>query len=644
MPTPSEAAFERLLASFDASVSPAAAPAHEPRVFLSELYARAAEFLERDRFATIGEANEFYTKVVGVSFEGRQSIAGGLAEGDRVELVRDPGNAHDPNAIAVRFGALQIGFLRKEIARRLAPKFDSGERYDAQVASRTGGGEKHVGINLHVRRLRGRPLRARPDAERRTLGSEAIRGALIGDYPLRRGQLAVLERLAAGRNVLAVFGTGRGKSLCWSLPAAEGALARRQRTLAICPLRALANDQFRALERRLEPLGLRILRAIGSIESDERERLTAALADGSWDIVIATPEFVWHHRDAFGSALNRPHLLAVDEAHHLYDSRHRDVYVRFAELRAALGDPQTVALTATAGDEAFATIRKTLAVESWIVDPTVRENLRVVDARNGSDKFAYLVRELGTSGKVIVYTNSRNETSKLAARLRSRFGDGVGFYHAGVPSAERGRLEEFFRAGAIRIVVATSAFGEGIDLPDVRDVVLYHLNFDFTDFNQQAGRAGRDGAPARIHLLYGERDRALNEFIISRAAPSVPTMREIYRELRRVAPSGTLRTNLEELARTFDLEAVDGATIRSALRTFEEAGLVELGLDDAGRFVRFLESAGKVDLTATTRYAEGLAERESFARFCELALGAEAATLEQIVNRPIYPGGIALER
>jgi single-stranded-DNA-specific exonuclease len=198
-------------------------------------------------------------------------------------------------------------------------------------------------------------------------------------------------------------------------------------------------------------------------------------------------------------------------------------------------------------------------------------------------------------------------------------------------------VEDLFRRGEVRVVVATSAFGEGIDLPDVRDVAIYHLNFDFTEFNQQAGRAGRDGLEARIHLLYGDGDRKINDFILARGAPSLPVLRELYRAMRGLASGDVLRTTYEDISRTLDFDMVDGSTVASAVRIFEEGGLVTTGIDDDGRFIRFHDIEGKVDLTKTTRYAEGEAERDSFERFCSLALAAEAIALEQIVNRPIYP-------
>lgn len=580
-----------------------------------------------------------------MSFERRQDVAAGLIAGQPLDLVRDPANPHDSNAIEVRFGALHLGFLSRGIARRVAPNIDAGERYSATVGGVTGGTSgKNVGVNIFVRRHRPAPRRATvAGGAGASADFEALRRALIGDGVLRESQRAVLERVGRGVNTLAVLGTGRGKSVCFQLPAAESALRERAKTLVFYPLRALANDQFDALVRRLEPFGLRIYRANGAIDGDERAELDAALEDGSWDVILTTPEFASYHREPFLRACNRPALVVVDEAHHLFESRHRTAYASLGALVGEFGDPRVLALTATANAEAFKEIRRALQIDAWVIDPTVRANLHVVDSRNHKDRLAYLKRELQSDGKAIVYCNSRSEVTKLADRLRGALGPEVAFYHAGIPSPERAGVEDLFRRGAARVIVATSAFGEGIDLPDVRDVVLYHLNFDFTQFNQMAGRAGRDGAEARIHLLYGDADRRINDFIISKKAPPLEVLREIYRGLRGLAADGTIRMNYEDIARTLDIVlAPEGQTIAAAVRIFEEGGLVETGSDDDGRFLRLRDVAGRVDLTATSGYAEGQAERESFERFCGLALGANAETLERIINRPIYPDGTPL--
>ncbi|HTD33093.1 MAG TPA: DEAD/DEAH box helicase, partial [Candidatus Elarobacter sp.] len=607
------------------------------------------EFLDRDPYATIGEASGFNTKVVGVSFEGRQDVVAGMRAGAALELRRDPKNAYDPNAIGVWYGALQLGFLKRKIAQRIAPNIDGGERYTAEVTAVTGGGTRSVGVNVYVTRVRA--ALARAGIERSAVTHADVLRALIGDRPLRDAQRDVLARLDAGRNTLAVLGTGRGKSLCFQYPAAVRALERGEKTVVLYPLRALANDQYDALIRRLEPLGIRIHRANGAIDAGERAALNDALESGEWDVICATPEFVQYHLDRFRTAASRPSLIVVDEAHHLAESTHRPAYQRIGAAVEALGNPQVLALTATAGDEAFAKIRAALRIDAWVIDPTVRDNLHVVDARGTTNKLAYIERIVREGEKAIVYCNSRAEATKTAEKLRSgaalrqaQGDNGVAFYHAGVGSAERAQVEHWFREGAIRVVVATSAFGEGIDLPDVRHVFLYHLNFDFTEFNQQAGRAGRDGADASIHLLYGEPDRRINDFIIERAAPTLETLRRLYAAMKRLTSDGTLRMTYADVASTLDLDRVDGTTVSTAVRIFDDAGLVEIGEDDDGRYVRFLPVSGKVDLTATERFAEGEAEREAFARFCEVALTARPEVLESLVDRPIYPSGVPLKR
>jgi len=645
-PTRSEAAFEKLLAEFaERDQRPGVSPAEESiDEFVDRLFSQQQKFLARDEFAGIGERDSFPTKVMGVSFEGRQDFVAGLTPGHELELQRQPDNPVDSNAIAVHYGPFHIGFLRKQIARHLAPLIDSGVRYTARIEHVTGGRDgKNYGVNIRVERDRAPRADAFALQVRAQADHETLRRALIGDGQPHDAQKAVLARVEAGKRTLAVLGTGRGKSFCFQYPAAYRALESEQKTLVIYPLRALANDQFDAMTRRFDGFGLRIFRANGSISADERTALMEALRGGGWDIVLATPEFLQFHRDAF-TGRSAPSFVVVDEAHHIYESKHRAAYGKLGETIASLGHPQVLALTATAGDEAFRQILADLAIDAWVIDPTVRENLHVVDARGTKEKLAYLARVLEDEGKGIIYCNSRSEASKTAEALRKRLGNEVMFYHAGMPSPERAEVEARFRAGELRVIVATSAFGEGIDLPDVRNVVLYHLNFDFTEFNQQAGRAGRDGKPANIHLLFGDPDRRINEFIIDQEAPTLNVLRELYKGMRGISSNGTLRMTFVDIARTLDLDKANERTVSTAVRIFEDERLVETGIDDDGRYIRFLPASGKVDLTRNERFAEGEAAREDFARFCDLILTAGADTLERIINRPIYPQNVELRR
>ena len=632
--------------------------------FIDRLYASSAEYLN-DPYSTIGDAPRFHTKIAGVSFEGRQDIIAGLRADVVLELRREPDNPHDPNAVAVHYGNLRLGFFNKKIAAHLAPLIDAGARYRARDASLTGGTAagsdmpaKHRGVNIFVERdavariaARGgaTPAKAPGAAAASDDLAESVRAALIGGSQPHEAQRAVLERIDAGKNTLAVLGTGRGKSFCFQYAAALRAFSGGEKTLVVYPLRALANDQFEALRRNLDPLGLRCYRANGSIDNDERADLFAALRDGEWDVVLATPEFLEFHREALRGR-SVPSLVVIDEAHHLAESRHRPAYARLASTIAALNNPQVLALTATAADESFTRIVEDLRIEAWVVDPTIRENLNVVDARGTKDKLRYLIELFGGAGRAgprkkgIVYCNSRSEVTKVARALRKEFGNEVAFYHGRMPNGERLEVERLFREGFLRVVIATSAFGEGIDLPDVADVVLYHLNFDFGEFNQKAGRAGRDGEPARIHLLYGDRDRSINEYLIDIDAPPLGRLREIYRGLKSVSHDGVLHGDDRAIADRLQIDHVADRTVSAALRIFSDSSLIEIGEDEEGRYVRLLRVNGRVELERNERYAEGEATREAFARFCELALKAPASTLERIINRPIYPSNVTLRR
>src|SRR5580658_8056982 len=229
-PTASEAAFEALLRSFDPSTGSGQAATHVPvaaeaDAFVERVFAKSDENLH-DTYATIADAARFHTKLAGVSFEGRQDVIAGLHAGAPLELRRQADNPHDANAIAVHYGQLQLGFFNKRLAAHIAPLLDAGARYGARVASLTGGrstGElKHRGVNVVIEREAlglprvGTAAAERPDVEAdATETGEVVRSALIGASVPHEAQRAVLERVEAGRNTLAVLGTGRGKSFCF---------------------------------------------------------------------------------------------------------------------------------------------------------------------------------------------------------------------------------------------------------------------------------------------------------------------------------------------------------------------------------------------------------------------------------------------
>ena len=217
------------------------------------------------------------------------------------------------------------------------------------------------------------------------------------------------------------------------------------------------------------------------------------------------------------------------------------------------------------------------------------------------------------------------------------------FYNGGLNKSVRHAVEDAFRSGELSVVIATSAFGEGINIPDIRNVVLYHLPFNSVEFNQMSGRAGRDSAIARIHLLFGERDARINETILSSLAPSRDDMATLYVALRDIASAegeGFEVTNgelAERCRRARKQFALDERGVSSALGVLRDLGFVTGEGHGAYRRLTFVPSRSKVELESSARYAEGLDEIAEFAEFKSWVLGASADELLARFNRPILP-------
>lgn len=646
---------------------------------VEEIFASADRILAREEYSGIEDAESFHTKLVGVTFEGRQGVIERLRAGVPLRMERQPDNEFDPNAIALfdPHGE-QVGFLNRRLASVLAPLLDGGAaEYDVEVTDVTGGEEgKSRGVNIFVSR--------RADAEvvdvvetalarRQELAAlrpseldERLTRAFIGDRLLHDAQSTALAALARGERTLAVMATGRGKSLIFQLHACRVALLTGRASVLVYPLRALVNDQAFHLEEVLAELGLRVAVVTGESAPSVRDEVFAAITDGGIDIALTTPEFLHHHSARF-AATGRIGFVVVDEAHHVATSRagHRPAYARLGEAfdaieaaasqRAASGvsvaPPLGVlAVTATAGDEQAAAIREALGIETVIVDPSVRDNLALEDRRGTTDKDDYVAALAAGGEKMVVYVNSRDQSVRIARMLRKRvpeMGFRVVFYNAGLSRSARHAVEHAFRDGDVRVVVATSAFGEGINIPDIRHVVLYHMPFSDIEFNQMSGRAGRDGAAARIHLLFGEKDARLNETILSSVAPGRDDMAVLYRVLRDLqaaAPDGFESTNAEiaDMVRAREPKCrLNDRGVSSAVGVFRELGLVESEGYGAYRRLRVLPRPDeKTELTASVRYTEGLEEIAEFAEFREWALGATASELLGRFNRPILPSRI----
>lgn len=619
-----------------------------------DLMVKAAEYLRDDPYEGIGRSASFYTKVAGVSFEGRQAAAAALEAGQALRLEREPANAADPNAIKVTAATGEpIGYLRAGIARHLAPLMDQGASYRATVSQVTGGGQHHYGVNLRVGRLElvaeapgVATARSGPEAGSSEL-VEAARGALLGDRPFRPQQATAIGEALSGKNLLVVFGTGRGKSVVFQTVAAVKALFARELTVIVYPLRALVNDQYDKMRIRLGRLGLNVCRATGAVVGDERDSLQAALAAGECDILLTTPEYLAYHVAEIGSS-RTVGCLVVDEGHHIGEAStsRRPAYKRLGELASRLGGPLVLAATATATEAVAAEIVETLGIQRVMIDPHVRLNLQLMDRRGVTDRDG-AVQEIANRGqKTLVYVNSRQQAVRIAEMLHRALPDraeSMLYYHGGLPAGQREAVERLFASDGASTVVSTSAFGEGVDINDIRHVAHYHMPFSYTAFNQQSGRAGRDGDTAQIHLLFGPQDARLNSLLLERDAPGREFLAGLYLAIRRLCAQGgdaCTADNRTLLALTDQDDRYSDDSVSAGLGVLLELDLIGREVVDGQRVLRVVEHQGrKLDLNDSVRYAEGLAEKAAFQRFREWVMHPDSDLL-RAVNQPIYPASM----
>ena len=474
---------------------------------------------------------------------------------------------------------------------------------------------------------------------------ERIRQAILGGHTYRPKQQEALDALQQGNNVLAILGTGRGKSAIFQSYSAYLALWKHQVTVIVYPLRALVNDQYQALEQKLKPLGLRVRLATGALEGEERAIFFQQAEQGQVDLILTTPEFLLCNQQRLMGLGDRLGLVVIDEAHHLVSRRQG--YKQLPEGLRRMKPQQILAVTATAGDEAAEQIVELLGIQRVVIDPHVRQNLRLVDQRENYKKAEYLLALVNRGEKMVVYLNSRQKVVQLAELLRENATDKVGqkicYYHGGLSSADRLAVENAFRSGEIQVIVTTSAFGEGIDIPDIRHVVLYHLSFSGEEYNQLAGRAGRDGKEAWVHLLYNRRDETLNQNVLASACPTREVLGRFYKLLQFLVqgkPAIELTNGeLADLVKREHFAEPNESCISGWLGIFEELGFLEREREGSKRRIIMIPSPNKMDLFSSLRYQECMAELEDFQRYLQIAFDRNQEKLLAAVNRPIYPAG-----
>jgi len=357
----------------------------------------------------------------------------------------------------------------------------------------------------------------------------AIRRLLHGVFGIERlrdGQQRVIDSVLDGKDTLAIMPTGSGKSLCYQIPARLlGGM-----TIVVSPLISLMKDQL----GKLEEMGVRAVQVNSSLSAEEERTALADIAGSRCEIVFCTPErlvqpeFVAILKDV------KVALVAVDEAHCISQWGHdfRPAYLEMAGAIEALGRPPVLALTATATEDVVEDIGRQLnrsrmnVINTGIHRPNLR--YRVVQVTNPEEKLQEalrLVRE--TAGVGIVYAATVKAAEELY-HLLEEAGESVTLYHGKLPAAERKANQDLFMHDERRVMVATNAFGMGIDKPDTRFVVHLQIPANLEAYYQESGRAGRDGQDADCTLLFLQDDKRVQQFFLVKHYPTAEEIRAVY--------------------------------------------------------------------------------------------------------------------
>jgi ATP-dependent DNA helicase RecQ len=387
---------------------------------------------------------------------------------------------------------------------------------------------------------------------------------VFGFDDFREGQEAVVGSVLAGRDVLVVMPTGGGKSLCYQLPACllEGL------TLVVSPLIALMKDQVDGLTE----IGVGAAAVNSSLSFEQVQGVMADARAGRIHLLYVAPERFssrFFMREMAGLKVAR---VAVDEAHCISQWGHdfRPAYLRLQGAIARLGRPPVAALTATATPRVQDDIITLLGLSDPVryVTGFDRHNLHLEVHCGGRKRDALGAFVAGNPGPGIVYCATRKRVEEVGTQLAGA-GLKVVLYHAGLPEPDRTRAQERFLGGRADVIVATNAFGMGVDKPDVRYVLHYDMPGTLEAYYQEAGRGG--GARARCTLLYGGGDRFTQEFFINASYPTEAFVRALWDELKASARDDVAEVSHRELLARMGQEGSELA-VSAALKVLEDAG------------------------------------------------------------------------